>query len=656
MEMTIAADDEYYALQTDRNRLHGEMEKLQKVNDELLKQYKELKEDNEEAIRNMQSAERQLEHTKRDLEIAQANERGDAGLRHEIDRLRSDLHSRDNEIGHSEGVISKQTKMIEDLTKRVEDLTHKAEEGVRLKDQLDEYKHAADKVQKMENVMEKYKKKLEETADLRRSMKALEDQNLELLEKHGSLEDEYRKISNYKPLMEQYKNQIATLEEKNAKISRENENLKFNLERTEERLRIAEEEREKEGEAVQLFEERVKELESETVPKRRVPRTIDDVDADAEGGVRDSVLYLDGVGAELDDAVQGTTMTHLKLKIRKLEKDLVEARKNKADASRMVVLENLLEDANRMKSRYESDWLKEHRERLILQEKLDFISQGKSAAGDGPEATIALRQRLNETVEELEKVRRELTEVTVRFEYVDRELTVAKSNLNLVNKDQLDILSSLRDQVSVEKVALQKEFDKLKEEFKLVEDKNKMQMSQINNLLMEKVDLQSQGIGQRERMMERERELGNIKASLSGKGMSPADQKKFAEMELELKECKDTIKKQEKTLAQAKDFIRQQEKLWKKQAKGAEKGTFDQAEEVYQSEIAQLKDQITRLQETNDQIEKTYRQEVRLVTSAWHRMAIQSMRESIANGTSQRQQPKSWLAQQRERANGKLRG
>jgi len=48
-----------------------------------------------------------------------------------------------------------------------------------------------------------------------------------------------------------------------------------------------------------------------------------------------------------------------------------------------------------------------------------------------PEATIALRQRLNETVEELEKVRKQLTEIEVNFESQQRELTIAKSDREL---------------------------------------------------------------------------------------------------------------------------------------------------------------------------------------------------------------------------------
>ena len=48
----------------------------------------------------------------------------------------------------------------------------------------------------------------------------------------------------------------------------------------------------------------------------------------------------------------------------------------------MLVLENLLDDANRMKARYESDYLAAHREQLVLQQKLEEIRSGKSM-GDG---------------------------------------------------------------------------------------------------------------------------------------------------------------------------------------------------------------------------------------------------------------------------------
>ena len=53
----------------------------------------------------------------------------------------------------------------------MDETTKKAEEASRLKDQLDEFRHTADKLQKSEAMIDKYKKKLEEVGDLRKQMK-----------------------------------------------------------------------------------------------------------------------------------------------------------------------------------------------------------------------------------------------------------------------------------------------------------------------------------------------------------------------------------------------------------------------------------------------------------------------------------------------------
>jgi protein HOOK3 len=199
------------------------------------------------------------------------------------------------------------------------------------------------------------------------------------VDKNAALEDEYRKVSAFKPLMESYKTQIATLETKNSAMSKEADALRFDLGRTEEKLRVAMEEREREGEAVLLYEERVRELELHSGAKKG-PRSHRSSDADLDGGEHGSP---EDVGGELDDALSGTTMTDLKIQVRKLKRDLEEARANKADASKIVVLENLLEDANRMKSRYEADYLREHREKLVALGHLEEIRSGKSGLGDG---------------------------------------------------------------------------------------------------------------------------------------------------------------------------------------------------------------------------------------------------------------------------------
>lgn len=54
---------------------------------------------------------------------------------------------------------------------QIDELSAQAIEAEKLRDEIDEYRHAADKLAKAENTLEKYKKKLEEAADVRRALK-----------------------------------------------------------------------------------------------------------------------------------------------------------------------------------------------------------------------------------------------------------------------------------------------------------------------------------------------------------------------------------------------------------------------------------------------------------------------------------------------------
>lgn len=83
-------------------------------------------------------------------------------------------------------------------------------------------------------------------------------------------------------------------------------------------------------------------------------------------------------------------------------------------------------------------------------------------------------------------------------------------SVNLVNKDQLEILATLRESVNEDKAGLEAETSRLEIQIRELSDKNRMQLEQINGLLLEKVNLQSDGIGQRERMLQRERDIGYV--------------------------------------------------------------------------------------------------------------------------------------------------
>ncbi|KAF8305336.1 hypothetical protein DL93DRAFT_358306 [Clavulina sp. PMI_390] len=442
-------------------------------------------------------------------------------------------------------------------------------------------KHSAERVQKLENVMEKYKKKLEESAELRRLVKTLEDQNASLVDKAASLEEDYKKVSSFRPLLDSYKQSTSELEAKLASRVKEVETLKYNLQQTTTKLTITQQERASDAEALELYQEKVKELELAVDPTRvRAAPKHARVDSDASplspslpnnnngalGANFDDPEGLNAsvnLGGELDDATSGRTWTDMKLEIRRLRSQIADLQNNSADASKVQVLETLLDDAKRSKARYEEEYLTTHREKLVLQAQLDEVRSGRST-GDGAEAAIALRQRLNEVVDELDKLRLAHNELTVSHESQSRELTIAKSDLNLVNKDQLEILAALRESVNEDKSGLEGEVRKLQSQIVELKEKGKMQLEQVNTLLMEKVNMQSEGMSQREKMLERERTFADLRASLNGRDL-PEDMKaRLLALHEENLVLKEKNRSDREKLTKAKALLKEQDQQIKK--------------------------------------------------------------------------------------------
>ncbi|SCZ96335.1 BZ3500_MvSof-1268-A1-R1_Chr8-2g10125 [Microbotryum saponariae] len=646
-------DSEFYALHQDRSRLLSDKDALQIVYEELLRAHRTLQEDHEEALSAVAAAEVRANEA---VAVVEANraERADAGYKAELDRMRQALQQTEDQLSEAEQIVEKQSRIVEELQTRVEVLEPKAAEATKLKDQMDEYRHAVEKAKKAENVIEKYKKKLEDSADLRKSLRTLEEQNSDLLDRYGTLEEEHAKLAAFKPLMDSYKNKIDTLEGKSSTLTKENDKLRLEIQRATEKLKIAQEKQNMDREALGLYEERVHELEAGPTP-RKAPRE----DVVAEDDDEDSFE----VRGELDDAFRGTTMTDLKLQVRKLKRQLNEAMTNSAEHSRVVVLENLLEDANRTKAKYEMDYLRGHRERLGVEAKLEEIISRKSRLGDGPEAAIALRMRLNETVEELERLRHDRAKLDVEYAKLKDEHTIAKSDLILVNRDQLDILKSLRASVATEKEALTAEVERLKTSLRDAEDKVQMQMSQVNTLLMDKVSMQNDGISQRKQMLEQEKESSHLRTSLMSKNMSEEDRARVGALQEENDKAAAEVKDLKEKLLKAKAFIKNQDKLLRErhaaainvgcsETFGTSDGMGEEAEQAQRSQIAQLKEDLERQKNNMAEVEARYRREQQLMLSAWHELGMCTMREGVANAGHTKSQPASWMGQQRLRSNG----
>ncbi|KIK96731.1 hypothetical protein PAXRUDRAFT_137821 [Paxillus rubicundulus Ve08.2h10] len=654
-EVSMTEDDHYYRIQSERSQILAEKETVEKVYQALLEDHRTLQTNFDDAISEKDDSLARLREAQRDLE-SRRTDKAYAMMGAEIDRLRSELQKSEDNLAMSEAELDKQTSIVSELTCKVDELQVKADEAARLKDQVDEYRHAADKLQKTENVMEKYKKKLQEGADLRQHVKSLERQNTDLVNNNASLEEEYRKVAAFKPLMDSYRNQIVELESKVSARTQELETVKFELEQTRTNLRITRKERTKDSEMLELYQERIRELE---LTPHRAPSVAKPSDLEARPRRNTDVFTEDelmgeesfALDDELDDAISGTTMTDLKLRVRKLQRELSAVKKNEVDGSRILVLENLLEDANRMKSRYEADYLVAHREKLVLQRDLEEIRSGK-ALGDGAEAAIALRQRLNETVDQLDALREEHAKLEVQYDSQTRELTIIKSDLNLVNKDQVEILASLRESVSEDKTALEAEMERVKKQMRELNEKNHMQLEQVNALLLEKVNLQSEGIGQREKMLQRERDFGDLRASLSGKDVPEDVKARLLALHEENLNVKEQLKTSQDTLGKARAFIKRQDKLLQdgraKLVSLSSQSHFEESEGSFQTLIKDLKEELVQVNTRYLELEKRYQFEFYHMGGVVHRTGMFRLWNSYTQPTKGKPEPTAWLGQQRK--------
>lgn len=79
-----------------------------------------------------------------------------------------------------------------------------------------------------------------------------------------------------------------------------------------------------------------------------------------------------------------------------------------------------------------------------------------------------------------------------------------------------------------------------------------MHLEQVNSLLMEKVTMQTDGLGQREKMLEREREFSGLKMVLAGKDIPEEAKGRLMNLAAENEGLKDQLKTANEKLTKAK--------------------------------------------------------------------------------------------------------
>jgi protein HOOK3 len=171
------------------------------------------------------------------------------------------------------------------------------------------------------------------------------------------------------------------------------------------------------------------------------------------------------------------TIRRLERKIKTMEED-----STSGGGQKVVVLQHLLEDANRMKSQFEKDYLEASQERDILNSDMARIREGiPDALLDQSQNTMSLRLHIID----MEKESKSLRDRNAKL-----EARIAQGSFSDASGDQGDLKAKYQD---------------LETRANELEEQTKKQLQDINKLLLEKDMLQSQSIEHKDLLLEKER-------------------------------------------------------------------------------------------------------------------------------------------------------
>lgn len=182
-----------------------------------------------------------------------------------------------------------------------------------------------------------------------------------------------------------------------------------------------------------------------------------------------------------------------KLANRRLERQVKQLQEEQAAgrSQKAVVLQHLLDDANRLKTQFEKSYIEVSQERDILQSDMARIREGiPDALVDQSSLTLSLRLHTVELEKEIKALRETVAKLEKRIE--EGRFNDPEATGDMRNKCQ-----------------------EIEQKFKHLEEQNKKQLEDINKLLIEKDILQGRTIEQNDELREQQRLNGEMKASLA---------------------------------------------------------------------------------------------------------------------------------------------
>ena len=274
--------------------------------------------------------------------------------------------------------------------------------------------------------------------------KTLEEQNARMFKDLRAGEENAKQVPGLKRTIEQYKKQIARLENEYAETTRIGRELEAEKQLLLSKSDGAEYQKTKDQERIRNLEEKIRELESGVISEN-VDEYGGDLGSEITFATKTKSDMLVLPRQRVNATVVADGRVYRKLKIARLEAEIRHLKDSGGVGADYVVLQHRLQDVERARSKLEQDYLASNTARLVAEAHLYTIRSGQTDDGYTSifapppnvlllknyyrsEVMIKLRQNLVDAETQLSEIKRQQSETMADLVTTKRALVTAQSD------------------------------------------------------------------------------------------------------------------------------------------------------------------------------------------------------------------------------------
>ncbi|CAH0020449.1 unnamed protein product [Clonostachys rhizophaga] len=540
------------------------------------------------------------EKNDRELEILRKATQDGANSAESVKVLEAQVHEQMEIIARNEETIRAHERTKAQLESEVQRLTQKSIQADDLRDQVIEWKHKAEELEKKANTADRYKQKLESQQHLVKEVQNLQYEKADLQEQLRSLVDDRERNSRTRQAEDELTKMITQSEQHLWDERSQKNQLIRDVAALEEELMRLKAQRTHDESYIQDLQEQIQHGGSTEAPTQ----------GEESLGVEGLSLNL---AAELDNASNdGQPLIPLELSRLKAENDLL--RRTMGSSGDAALLRRELEDERNQREHLQNNFNEIFEKHTLAQGQIDALMEDK--IGEEAQAFRDLRTRSDQLEENLEKAQRRLEQLENVNADQTRELVTVKTQLSAVEKDQTEAIDDLKKTDVLVSESLQGELVRLREKYNFAISERDAHKSQLVEALLEK-----------DRLRKGSEEGKDLDAKDSdGPEISSKGAEKIEKLRERLKERNEQLEKSER------DRLDLQRKL--KAALGGETAAAEKA--------------------ATDELISNLRRENSLMATAWFGLTTRLQSNHVVL-QRRHDSPKSWVNKQRQMVNGQLR-